>query len=104
MGSRLLSVGLPVYNGENYLESALDAVLGQTLDDFELVVCDNASTDRTPELVLSRASTDARIRYVRHPENLGAAPNYNSTLAASEQSRYYVWIAHDDVVYPRFFE
>jgi len=104
LSPRLLSVGLPVFNGENYLESALDSVLSQTFDDFELVVSDNASTDRTAELVLSRASADDRIRYVRHPENLGAAPNYNSTLAMSEASRYYVWIAHDDVLYPRFFE
>ncbi len=44
-----VSIGLPVYNGENYIAHAIDSVLAQTYTDFELVICDNGSTDRTEE-------------------------------------------------------
>jgi glycosyltransferase involved in cell wall biosynthesis len=45
-----LSVGLPVYNGEHYLPGSIEALLGQTYTDFELIISDNASTDGTPEI------------------------------------------------------
>ena len=53
MSTPLVSIGLPVYNGEAYLEDCLNAILGQTFDDFEVVVVDNASTDGTVEIVAS---------------------------------------------------
>ena len=72
------SVGMPVYNGERYLEVALSSVLAQTLDDLEVIICDNASTDRTAEICQDYAARDRRIRYFRNPHNLGAAPTTTS--------------------------
>lgn len=60
-----LSIGLFVYNGERYLAGALGAFLDQTFDDFELILSDNASTDRTDEICRAFAAVDNRIRYHR---------------------------------------
>lgn len=98
-----LSIGLPVYNGERYLAGALGALLDQTYRDFELIVADNASTDRTPEICRAFAAGDDRVRVLRNPENLGAARNYNRTLEQA-RGRYFKWAAHDDLCHPRFVE
>src|SRR5262249_60446249 len=95
------SVGLPVFNGESYLESAITSVLGQTFEDFELIICDNASTDRTAEICNDYAARDSRIRYFRNPRNLGAAPNYNLAFSQA-RGRYFKWLAHDDRMRPSF--
>jgi len=91
----LVSIGLPVFNGEAYLDEAIRSVLAQSLADLELVISDNASTDRTAEICRGWAATDRRVRYLRNPTNLGAAPNYNRTFAES-RGRYFKWLAHDD--------
>ena len=72
-----LSVGLPVYNGANYLAESLEALLGQSYGDFELIISDNASTDSTPDICQHYAQQDSRIRYFRQPHNIGLAPNHN---------------------------
>jgi len=97
----LVSIGLPVFNGEAYLDEAIRSVLAQSLADLELVISDNASTDRTAEICRDWAATDRRIRYFRNPENLGAAPNYNRTFAES-CGRYFKWLAHDDRLRPEY--
>ncbi len=97
----LVSVGIPVYNGQNYLEDAMRSVLAQSLDDLELIVSDNASTDRTAEIIQDLAATDSRIVYLRNPRNLGAAPNYNRAFAAA-RGRYFKWLAHDDRMLPDY--
>ena len=56
-----LTIGLPVYNGERFLEQALGSILGQTFADFSLVVSDNASTDGTMEILEAHADRDDRI-------------------------------------------
>lgn len=98
-----LSVGLPVYNGENFLEACLPCLLGQTYQDFELLISDNASTDGTEAICRRFAEQDERIRYVRLEENVGAAGNFNKTfeLATGE---YFKWAAHDDLLEPTYFE
>ena len=75
--SSRLTIGLPVYNGERYLRQTLSSLVAQTFDDFEIIVCDNASFDRTNEISLDFASRDPRVRYVRNERNLGAIPNFN---------------------------
>ncbi|NEP19005.1 MAG: glycosyltransferase family 2 protein [Leptolyngbya sp. SIO4C1] len=90
-----VSIGFPVYNGETYLEEALDALLNQTFTDFELIISDNASSDRTEAICRDYASRDARIRYYRNAENLGAAPNYNRTFGLAT-GEYFKWAADDD--------
>lgn len=98
-----VSVGLPVYNGERYLAAAIESILAQTYGDFELLLCDNASTDATPEICRRYAAADPRVRYVRHPENLGAAENYNVAFRLA-RGRYFRWAAHDDLLEPRLLE
>ncbi|NOY55780.1 MAG: glycosyltransferase [Actinobacteria bacterium] len=98
-----LSVGLPVYNGERFLEETLDSILAQTYEDFELIISDNASTDGTEMICRRYASQDARVRYVRQPTNLGAANNYNHVVALA-RGRYFRWAAHDDLCSPTNFE
>ena len=73
----VISVGMPVYNGEQYLESAIRAVLDQTCEDLELIISDNASTDRTAQICNDFAARDSRVRFSRNPDNIGAARNYN---------------------------
>jgi len=98
-----LSIGLPVYNGENFLTSALDSILGQGFSDFELIICDNASTDRTPEICRVFAASDERIHYHRNETNVGAAGNYNRTLELA-RGEYFKWASHDDVCLPGFLQ
>lgn len=99
----LLSVGLAVYNGEDYLDEAIQSILGQTFKDFELILSDNASTDRTAEICQNYAKKDPRIRYVRHPSNIGGANNENSTFSLAH-GKYFRLAAHDDVCEPTLFE
>jgi glycosyltransferase involved in cell wall biosynthesis len=91
----LVSVGLPVYNGEALLRRALDSLLAQDFADFEIVICDNASQDRTEEIGREYAMLDPRVRYHRNPENIGLAGNFNRAFEIS-QGTYFKWAAHDD--------
>jgi glycosyltransferase involved in cell wall biosynthesis len=99
-------IGLPVYNGENYLQQALDSILAQTYDNLQVVIGDNASSDRTEEIIRAYAAKDARVLYYRHDRNIGAAPNYNFVFhkAVELGAIYFKWAAHDDVIAPRFVE
>ncbi len=99
----LVSIGIPVYNGENFLAPTLDAILAQTFDDFEVVIADNASTDRTEAICREYAAKDPRIRYHRQHQNFGAAPNYNDVYHRS-RGKYFKWSAHDDLIEPAFLE
>ena len=72
-----LSIGLPVYNGEKYLPDALDDLLGQDYEDFELIISSNASTDGTDEICREYASKDRRVSHSRNDCNIGATPNWN---------------------------
>ncbi|NNF59474.1 MAG: glycosyltransferase [Rhodothermaceae bacterium] len=98
-----VSIGLPVYNGARYLRAALDDFLAQTWTDFELIVCDNASTDDTEAIVREAMARDPRIRYVRNERNLGALPNANKTVALS-RGCYFCLAAYDDRHTPEFLE
>jgi glycosyltransferase involved in cell wall biosynthesis len=98
-----VSIGLPVFNGENYLAEAIQSVLEQSFYDLELIISDNASNDRTEEICRDYALSDRRIRYFRNPKNLGAAPNYNIAWDHS-QGKYFKWMAHDDRLLPHFVE
>jgi len=96
-----VSIGIPVYNGERYLEEAIVSVLDQTYHEFELIISDNASTDRTQEICMKYAKQDPRIRYFRNEKNLGAAPNYNRVFQLSE-AEYFKWADYDDLIAPDF--
>ena len=98
-----VSIGVPVYNGANYLAETLDSILAQTFTDFELIISDNASADRTEAICREYAANDHRIRYVRNPTNLGAARNYNQVFELA-RGEYFKWNGHDDPLAPVFLE
>ncbi|MGH3824498.1 MAG: glycosyltransferase family 2 protein [Pseudonocardiaceae bacterium] len=91
-----LSVGLPVYNGQNYLSESLDALLAQSYPEFELIISDNASTDGTEEICRRYAAMDPRIRYIRQSRNIGAAPNHNVVFHEA-RGKLFKWASHDDL-------
>lgn len=91
-----LSIGLPVYNGEQYLPAAIDALLGQTYRDLELIISDNASTDSTEEICRRYAAEDARVRYIRQPRNLGVAANHNVVFEYAT-GELFKWVSDDDL-------
>jgi len=91
-----LSIGLAVYNGENYLAESLDALLGQSYEDFELIISDNASTDGTAGICRRYAERDSRIRFIRQPQNIGLAPNHNF-VARQARGELFKWASHDDL-------
>lgn len=99
----IVSIGLPVYNGENFLRVALHCLLGQTFTDFELIISDNASTDGTQAICKDYAARDPRIRYFRNEKNIGAAPNMNRVFALAV-GKYFKWVSHDDLHAPTFVE
>jgi glycosyltransferase involved in cell wall biosynthesis len=100
---RKITIGLPVFNGADYLPEAIDSILSQSFGDFELFISDNASDDGTEEICQQYARRDRRVRYLRQTRNVGAAANHN-LLVAQDESPYFKWAAHDDVLAPRFLE
>ena len=98
-----VSIGVPVFNGEDFLAEALDSLLNQTWTDLEIIIGDNASTDGTAAICQAAAERDSRVRYIRHEENLGAAPNYNHVFAEAN-GEFFKWAAHDDICAPTMIE
>ena len=98
-----VSIGLPVKDGEAYLDEAIRSILGQTYTDLELIISDNASTDRTEEIALGWEADDSRVRYVRNPADIGAAPNFHQCFRLS-RGKYFKWAAHDDLLHPKYVE
>ena len=90
-----VSIGMPVYNAERFLAGTLDSIVAQSFRDFELIISDNGSTDRTASICRDYASRDCRIRYFRHEVNRGAAWNHNYVLGLA-QGEFFKWNAYDD--------
>jgi glycosyltransferase involved in cell wall biosynthesis len=91
-----ISIGLPVYNGENYLEQAIESFLDQSFGNFELIISNNASTDSTHEISLKYSNADKRIRYYQNSVNLGATRNHNRVFELAV-GKYFKWAGHDDI-------
>jgi glycosyltransferase involved in cell wall biosynthesis len=102
-GSPRVSLGMPVYNAERYLEQALDSLLAQTFENFEIVICDNASTDATEEICRRYAEKDDRIRYFRNRTNYGLVDNFNLVFRLS-RGEYFKWSSSDDVCAPDYLK
>jgi glycosyltransferase involved in cell wall biosynthesis len=102
MGDKLLSVIVPVYNAEPYIASALDSVLGQTFTDFELLVMDDGSDDRSPEIVRGYEQKDSRVRFFPR-ENRGVASTLNELIDLSSGT-HIARMDADDICYPRRLE
>ena len=96
-----VSIGLPVYNGEDTAKRCLDSILAQDFRDFELVVSDNASSDRTPEILADYARRDPRVRVSRNAENIGQIRNFNRVFRLA-RGTYFCWAGIDDWFEPTF--
>ena len=96
-----VSIGVPVFNGERFLEETIRSLLRQTYTDFEIIISDNASTDRTEDIARDFVRGDARVRYTRNAGNFGAAYNYRNVFALST-GEYFKWAAADDLCQPEY--
>jgi glycosyltransferase involved in cell wall biosynthesis len=94
-----ISIALPVYNGANYLEAALETILSQEFRDFELVISDNFSTDATPEILSKYAKLDKRIKVSRSEKHLPLADNVNRAIDLCS-STWVKLFCHDDLMKP----
>jgi glycosyltransferase involved in cell wall biosynthesis len=90
-----VSIGMPVYNGANYVRRSVQSLLAQDYEDFELLISDNASTDETESICRELAESDGRIRYFRNETNVGASRNYNRVFRFANGA-FFKWAAHDD--------
>ena len=91
-----LTIGLPVYNGEKYVGESLEALLGQSFTDLELIISDNASTDGTGDICRRYEKQDSRVRYFQQPRNIGLAPNVNF-IVGQARGELYKEASHDDL-------
>ena len=96
-----VSIGLPVYNGEAHIEEAISSILAQSYRDFELVISDNGSKDKTQQICSEYAKRDRRIFYYRFEKNIGAARNFNRVFDLSS-GEFFKWAASDDVIAPEY--
>lgn len=101
MSAPLVTVALPVYNGESHLAAAIASIRSQTYRNLDIIVSDNASTDATPRIVAAAMAEDDRIRYYRHERNLGPQANFNHGLM-QRRGEFFMWAAHDDEKGPEF--
>lgn len=100
-----VSIVTPFFNEENYLEECIRSVLGQSLTDFEYILVDNHSSDRSPQIARDYACQDARVRVVRPPEHLAQMPNHNFGLAAiASGSTWCKIVQGDDWLFPSCVE
>ena len=91
-----LSIGLPVYNGADFLAQSLDSLLGQTFEDFELIISSNASTDGTDDICSAYAARDPRVQFFRQSTNIGAVPNHYFVFGQAT-GELFKWASGDDL-------
>ena len=101
IGEPIVSIGLPVYNGEQYIRRALDFLLAQDYDNFEIIISDNASTDSTPKICREYAEKYPSIRFHSNAANIGVLANFEIVLGMAKGS-YFMWAADDDRWSPNF--
>lgn len=97
MTEPLVSILVPTYNGERFLRPAVRSALAQTYRNIEVILVDDASTDRTPEILAAFSAEDARVRVIRQEHNVGAAMNWTTALEEA-RGEYVKYVLHDDVL------
>jgi glycosyltransferase involved in cell wall biosynthesis len=95
----LVTIGLPVFNGERHLRAALESLVAQSYRNLEILISDNASTDRTAAICREFAAADPRVRYSRNECNIGGFRNHD-LLVERATGTYFMWAGHDDVRAP----
>lgn len=95
-----LFIGLPVYNGEDFLKEAIDSIRNQTFTDWVMLISDDNSTDKTEEICQEYCKLDSRISYIKRR----VAENAFDTFINTAESEYFMFIADDDVYYSEFLQ
>ena len=95
----LVSVVMPVFNGEKFLVEAIESILSQTFTDFELIIVDDGSTDGSADIIRAYAEQDSRIRFVQLAENMGEAGARNAGIAVAS-GKYIAAMDCDDISLP----
>lgn len=91
----LVSIGLPVYNGEEFIHRSIDALLNQSYKNFELIISDNASIDNTLKIIKRFEALDSRVKILQNKSNQGSIWNFNNVFLHSN-GKYFMWASHDD--------
>jgi glycosyltransferase involved in cell wall biosynthesis len=99
----LVSIGMPLYNDEDFLEESLNSLLNQTFSNFELIISDDASTDNSSEICKKYKDNDKKIKYYRNEKNLGEIANFNKALSFAK-GKYFMWASGHDIWKPSFIE
>jgi glycosyltransferase involved in cell wall biosynthesis len=99
----LVTVAMPLYNAAAHLEQTLHAIRNQTYRDLDILLCDDASTDATPEICAAAARDDGRVRVVRNAKNLGMVGNFNAAIPL-KRGELFMWAGQDDERAPTFVE
>jgi glycosyltransferase involved in cell wall biosynthesis len=97
----LVSIGVPVYNEERYIDLTIDSLLSQNYPNLEIIISDNASTDSTSEICQARSKSDSRVRYFRSEQNEGAVNNFNTAFRWAT-GKYFMWAGAHDLWDPTF--
>jgi glycosyltransferase involved in cell wall biosynthesis len=97
----LVSIGAPVYNGEDFIRQAIESVINQDYPNIEMVISDNASTDNTQSICEEYANKYPQIKYYRQPINQGMIANFNTSLELAQGS-FFCWLSHDDFLAPTY--
>ncbi len=100
---KLVSIGMPTFNGISHIRKAIDSLLSQTYRNFEFIISDNASNDGTSEVCQEYARKDGRIKYIKQKKNISGADNFNFLLQQAK-GEYFMWASDDDVWGSRFIE
>lgn len=103
MSNELVSICIPVYNGEETIRATLDSILAQTYKNIEVVVCEDGSTDNTAEIVRKYEIQDERVHLFINPHNLGLVDNWNECVSHS-QGKYIHFVCADDIITPDCIE
>lgn len=97
-----ITVGLIVYNGEKFIANAIESLLQQTYKNFEVIISDNNSNDKTGEICKKFCKFDDRLKYIKQEYNKGMIENHNFVLDKANGD-YFIWMSHDDIFQPEFF-
>lgn len=103
MKNPLVTVGVPIFNAEEFIEDRITSFINQTYENLEIIISDNASTDKIQEICELFRKKDSRIKYVRQEKNMGATWNFSHVLEIAN-GKYFTWAAADDLILPEFFE
>ena len=99
----IVSIVLPVWNGQRYLADAVRSVLSQTIHEFELIIVNDCSTDKSAEVAEGFARRDARVKVLHNPENLKVPLSLNRGFEIA-RGKYYTWTSDDNILHPKFLD